>query len=160
MSFHVSFHVKFGNMRCCHFSINNPQTSSLNTWLLTWNITFWVKYSIKKLGDTFVFNVYRLHADECNMYWGIWSLKTKMGKRLKTLSYSANTFLIWTQQTLYLIALILYRLDLIAEVCARNCLYQNNESFMVHSESCYSDLAAFGGVLASIRTKGEGIVEI
>ena len=77
-----------------------------------------------------------------------------MGKRLKLFSYSANTFLIWTQQTLRLIALILYRLDLIAEVCARNCLYQNNESFMVHSESCYSDLAAFGGVLASIRTKG------
>ena len=51
VSFHVSFHVKFRNMRCCDYSINNPQNSCLVTWLLTWNITFWVKYSIKKLGS-------------------------------------------------------------------------------------------------------------
>ena len=59
VSFHVvywplecnhQFHVKFGNMRCCDFSINNPQNSCLVTWLLAWNITFWVKYSIKKIG--------------------------------------------------------------------------------------------------------------
>ena len=31
VSFHVSFHVKFGNMRCCYFSINNPQNSCLIT---------------------------------------------------------------------------------------------------------------------------------
>ena len=43
--FHASFHVKFGYMRCCDFSINNPQNTCLVTWLLTWNITFWVKYS-------------------------------------------------------------------------------------------------------------------
>ena len=54
VSFHVLFHVKFGNMRCCDFSINNPQNSCLVTWLLTRNITFWVKYSIKKSGDTLV----------------------------------------------------------------------------------------------------------
>ena len=47
VSFHVSFHVKFGNLRCCDFSINNPQNSCLVMWLLTWNIIFWVKYSIK-----------------------------------------------------------------------------------------------------------------
>ena len=39
VSFHISFHVKFGNMRFCNFSINNPQNSCLVTWLLTWNIT-------------------------------------------------------------------------------------------------------------------------
>ena len=50
VSFHVSFHVKFGNMRCCDFSINNPQNTCLVTWLLTWNIIVWVKYSIKKSG--------------------------------------------------------------------------------------------------------------
>ena len=50
VSFHVSFHVKFGNMGCCDFSINNPQNSYLVTLLLTWNITFWVKYSLRKLG--------------------------------------------------------------------------------------------------------------
>ena len=51
VSFHVSFHVKFGYMGCCDFSINNPQNTCLVTWLLTWNITFWVKYSVKKSGD-------------------------------------------------------------------------------------------------------------
>ena len=30
--------------------INNPQNTCLVTWLLMWSITFWVKYSIKKLG--------------------------------------------------------------------------------------------------------------
>ena len=34
-------------MRCCDCSINNPQNSCLVTWLLTWNIIFWVKYSLK-----------------------------------------------------------------------------------------------------------------
>ena len=38
-------------MGCCDFSINYPQNSCLVTWLLKWNITFWVKYSIKKLSD-------------------------------------------------------------------------------------------------------------
>ena len=47
---YVSFHVKFGYMGFCDFSINN---TCLVTWLLTWNITFWVKYSIKKIGCTF-----------------------------------------------------------------------------------------------------------
>ena len=51
VSFHVSSHVKFGNMGCFDFSINNPQNSCLVTWLLMWNVTFWVKYSIKKLGE-------------------------------------------------------------------------------------------------------------
>ena len=51
VSFHVSFHVKFGNMGWRDFRINNPQNSCLVMWLLTWNITFWVKYSIRKLGD-------------------------------------------------------------------------------------------------------------
>ena len=37
--FHVLFHVKFGYIGCFDFSIN--------MWLLIWNITFWVKYSIK-----------------------------------------------------------------------------------------------------------------
>ena len=46
VSFHVSFHVKFGNMRCCDFSINNPQNSCLVTWLLTWNITFCVQVGL------------------------------------------------------------------------------------------------------------------
>ena len=31
VSFHVSFRVKFGNMRCCNFSINNSQNSCLVT---------------------------------------------------------------------------------------------------------------------------------
>ena len=31
VSFHVSFHVKFGNMGCCDISINNPQNSGLVT---------------------------------------------------------------------------------------------------------------------------------
>ena len=31
VSFHVSFHVKFGNMGCCDFSINNPQNRCLVT---------------------------------------------------------------------------------------------------------------------------------
>ena len=31
VSFNVSFHIKFGNMRCCDFSINNPQNSCLVT---------------------------------------------------------------------------------------------------------------------------------
>ena len=50
VSFHVSFHVKFGYMGCCDFSINNPQNTCLVTWLLMWNITFWVECSIKKIG--------------------------------------------------------------------------------------------------------------
>ena len=50
VSFHVSFHAKFGYMGCCDFSINNPQNTCLVTWLLTWNITFWVQCSIKKSG--------------------------------------------------------------------------------------------------------------
>ena len=54
LSFHVSFHVKFGIMRCCDFSINNPQNSCFVKWLLMWNITFWVKYSIKKSFEYFV----------------------------------------------------------------------------------------------------------
>ena len=29
VSFHVSFHVKFGYMGCCDFSINNPQNTCL-----------------------------------------------------------------------------------------------------------------------------------
>ena len=48
LSFHVSFHVIFGYMRCCDFSINNLQNTCLVTWLLTLNITFRVKYFIKK----------------------------------------------------------------------------------------------------------------
>ena len=28
---HVSFHAKFGNMRCCDFSVNNPKNSCLVT---------------------------------------------------------------------------------------------------------------------------------
>ena len=50
-------------MGCCDFSINNPQNSCLVTWLLTWNITFWVKYSIKKIGwlfITFIFLIFIL----------------------------------------------------------------------------------------------------
>ena len=31
VSFHVSFHVKFGYMRFCDFSINNPQNTCLVT---------------------------------------------------------------------------------------------------------------------------------
>ena len=42
--YHVLLHVKFGNMRCCDFSNNNPQNLCLVAWLLPWNITFWVKY--------------------------------------------------------------------------------------------------------------------
>ena len=30
-SFNISFHVKFGYMGCCDFSINNPQNTSLVT---------------------------------------------------------------------------------------------------------------------------------
>ena len=39
-------------MGCCDFSIINPRNSCLVTWLLTWNITFWVKYSIEKSGES------------------------------------------------------------------------------------------------------------
>ena len=35
-------------MGCCDFSINKPQNTCLVTWLLTYNITFRVKYFIKK----------------------------------------------------------------------------------------------------------------
>ena len=31
VSFHVPFHVKFGNLRCYDFSANNPQNSCLVT---------------------------------------------------------------------------------------------------------------------------------
>ena len=31
VSFHVSFHVKFGNMGCCDFSIDNSQNTCLVT---------------------------------------------------------------------------------------------------------------------------------
>ena len=31
VSFHVSFHVKFGYMECCDFSTNNPQNTCLVT---------------------------------------------------------------------------------------------------------------------------------
>ena len=48
VSFHVSFHVKSGYMGCFDFSINNLQNTCLVTWLLTQNITFRVKYFIKK----------------------------------------------------------------------------------------------------------------
>ena len=44
VSFHVLFHVKFGHTGCCDFSINISQNPCSVTWLLTWNITFWVKY--------------------------------------------------------------------------------------------------------------------
>ena len=55
--FHVSFHVKFGNMGCCNFSIANPQNTCLVTQggLLGY-VTFNVKYYIlsqifyKKIG--------------------------------------------------------------------------------------------------------------
>ena len=39
VSFHVSFHVKFGNMGCFDFSINNPQH-------MFGYVTFKVKYYI------------------------------------------------------------------------------------------------------------------
>ena len=42
---------KDGYLGCGDFSINNPQNKYLVMWLLTGNITFWVKSSIKKLGD-------------------------------------------------------------------------------------------------------------
>ena len=31
VSFHVSFHFKFGNMGCCDFSNNNPRNTCLVT---------------------------------------------------------------------------------------------------------------------------------
>ena len=50
--FHISFYVKFRYMRCCDFRINDPQNTCLVTLLLTWNITFWVRYSIKNWVNT------------------------------------------------------------------------------------------------------------
>ena len=50
----VSFFVNFGYMGCCDFSINNPKNTCFITWLSTWNITFWVKYSITKSGDNYI----------------------------------------------------------------------------------------------------------
>ena len=40
ISFHVSFHVKFGYVGHCDFSINNPQNTCLVMWILTWNILY------------------------------------------------------------------------------------------------------------------------
>ena len=73
VSFHVSFHVKFGNMRCCDFNINNPQNSCLDTWLSTWNITFWVKYSIKKIGECRRANL--LHRVIIDFYQTVYIIK-------------------------------------------------------------------------------------
>ena len=73
VSYHVSFRVKFDNMRCCAFSINNPYNSCVVTWLLTWKITFWVKYSIKKLGEPLHIQgvVVRVRIDsENSVFWG------------------------------------------------------------------------------------------
>ena len=72
ISFHVSFYVKFGNTGCCDSSINNPPNSCLVTLLLMWNITFWVKYSIKKSGDCLfsTLNGWRLKFDiVCSQSW-------------------------------------------------------------------------------------------
>ena len=58
VSFHVSLHVKFDYEGCCDFIINN---TCLVTWLLPWNITFWVKYSVK-IGWLFYHHLYLLFS--------------------------------------------------------------------------------------------------
>ena len=52
------------------YNIDNPHNSCLVTWLLAWNITFWVKYSIKKLGDYHLhFNLYSTYSLPLNLDW-------------------------------------------------------------------------------------------
>ena len=53
---------------CCDFSTNNSQNTCLVTWPLTWNITFWVKYSIKKSGDCSVRNFQNFHSEK---FWNV-----------------------------------------------------------------------------------------
>ena len=43
-------------------SIDNPQNSSLVTWLLMWNNTLGVKYSIKKIGWVKDVNLFKVHT--------------------------------------------------------------------------------------------------
>ena len=50
ISFHVSFHVKFGYMGCCDFSINSPQKHMFG--YVTFNVKYYILSQIfyKKIG--------------------------------------------------------------------------------------------------------------
>ena len=51
VSFHVSFHVKFGNMGCYDFSINN-RSSQLSFGYVNFNVKYYILSQIfyKKIG--------------------------------------------------------------------------------------------------------------
>ena len=94
--YHFMFHFMsslvqnwFGNMGCCDFSINNPQNTCLVTWLLTWNITFWVKYSLRN-----PINKSCYYPQWDNFWW--FSQKTPCGILYLIIAIRSN--LVWNRQ--------------------------------------------------------------
>ena len=77
-------------MGCWDYSINNPQNTSLISWLLTWNITFWVKYSIKKSGDFLCSRLYIVFA-----FMVIWPWKETFTFPEKDARYSSTFLWLW-----------------------------------------------------------------